>query len=116
MSSQHDEIATFLSAWATAETSGDAGALRDALADDFTAFGPLGFALSKEDWLGRQRDRALRYETFAHEELELRPYDGTVVATARPTATGTTAAAGTERSYLGSRPSTRLCSTGSCNR
>jgi ketosteroid isomerase-like protein len=89
MNTQHDEVATFLSTWEAAEMSGDASALGTALADDFTAFGPLGFALSKEDWLERHKSGALKYETFALEELELRPYDSVAVATARQTGTGT---------------------------
>jgi ketosteroid isomerase-like protein len=89
MSAQHDEIATFLSTWTQAETSGDEVALNAALADDFTAFGPLGFALSKEDWLERHKGGALKYKTFAFNELEIRPYDRVAVATARQSATGT---------------------------
>jgi ketosteroid isomerase-like protein len=85
----HDEIATFLSTWEAAEMSGDPSALGEALADDFTAFGPMGFALSKQDWLERHKTEALQYKTFAFEELELRAYDGVAVATARQTATGT---------------------------
>jgi hypothetical protein len=46
MNTQHDEVATFLSTWTAAEMSGDVNAIGDVLADDFTAFGPLGFALS----------------------------------------------------------------------
>jgi ketosteroid isomerase-like protein len=89
MSPQHDEIAAFLSTWTAAEMNGDAGALGEVLADDFIAFGPLGFALSKRDWLERHRAGALKYETFALEELEIRPHDGVAVATARQSATGT---------------------------
>lgn len=36
MNTQHDEVATFLSTWEAAEMSGDAGALGEALAGDFT--------------------------------------------------------------------------------
>jgi ketosteroid isomerase-like protein len=89
MNTQHDEIATSLSTWEAAEMSGDTSALGEALADDFTAFGPMGFALSKEDWLARHKAGALKYETFALEELVLRPYGGVAVATARQTGTGT---------------------------
>jgi hypothetical protein len=64
---QHDEVATVLSTWTTAEMSGDANAIGDVLADDFTAFGPPGFALSKKDWLERHKAGALEYETFALE-------------------------------------------------
>ena len=89
MNTQHEEVATFLSTWDAAEMSGDASALGDALADNFTAFGPLDVALSKEDWLERHTTGALKYATFALEELELRPYDGVAVATAGQTGTGT---------------------------
>src|SRR5918998_6920985 len=73
MTTQPDDVTTFLSTWQAAEPSGDATALGEALDDDFTAFGPLGFALSKEDWLERHTTGALKYETFALTELELRP-------------------------------------------
>ena len=43
MNTQHEELAMFLSTWEAAETRGDASALGEVLADDFTAFGPLGF-------------------------------------------------------------------------
>jgi ketosteroid isomerase-like protein len=89
MNTQQDEVAPVLSRWTTAEISGDANAIADVLADDFTAFGPLGFPLSKEDWLQRHKAGALKYETFALEELEFRPYDGAAVATARQIGTGT---------------------------
>lgn len=89
MNTTHDAVATFLSTWEAAEMSGDAGALRQALADDFTAFGPLGFALSRQDRLEPHETGALQYETFALDELELRRYDGVAVATARQTGAGT---------------------------
>src|ERR671917_786274 len=73
MTTQPDDVTTFLSTWQAAEPSGDATALGEALDDDFTAFGPLGFALSKEDLLERHTTGALKYETFALTELELRP-------------------------------------------
>src|SRR5918997_5391473 len=72
MTTQPDDVTTFLSTWQAAEPSGDATALGEALDDDFTAFGPLGFALSKEDWLERHTTGAMKYETFALTELELR--------------------------------------------
>jgi ketosteroid isomerase-like protein len=89
MNTQHDEVATVLSTWTAAEMSGDANTIGELLADDFTAFGPLGFALSKKDWLERHKAGALEYETFALEELEFRRYDGVAVATARETGTCT---------------------------
>lgn len=89
MNTRDDDIARFLSSWKAAEVSGDASGLEVALADDFSAIGPLGFAVSKEDWLERHTTGALKYETFALEELELRPYESVAVATARPTGKGT---------------------------
>lgn len=89
MSTQQSDITAFLSTWTEAETNGNADALERALADDFIAFGPLGFALSKKDWLERHAEGSLKYEAFGLEELELRPFDGVAVATARQTGTGT---------------------------
>ena len=47
------DIGTFLADLANAETKADTELLTAILTDDFTAVGPLGFTLSKKDWLDR---------------------------------------------------------------
>jgi Domain of unknown function (DUF4440) len=53
MNSQNDQITALLSEWAAPEASGDTATLKRCLADDFTGVGPLGFTLSRQDWLAR---------------------------------------------------------------
>lgn len=82
MINQHEGITEFLSGWTAAEVNGDTTALHDSLTDDFTAVGPLGFTLSKRDWLARHAAGALKYEAFELDELQLRRYGEVAVATA----------------------------------
>ena len=62
------EVDELLAEWSAAERVGDAAALDKLLADDFVGVGPLGFTLSKREWLARH-DGGLRYETFGLEEV-----------------------------------------------
>ena len=57
-----------LEAWAAAEPAGDASALARLLAADFVAVGPLGFLLTKAEWMERYASGDLRYDAFAWEE------------------------------------------------
>jgi ketosteroid isomerase-like protein len=84
--SSENEITQFLSEWSAAEDSGDSAALDRQLTDDFTAVGPLGFMLSKRDWLARFEGGALRYEDFHLEEVRVRQYGDAAVVTAHQSA------------------------------
>ena len=64
----------FLDTWTTAEINADETALDKALTDDFTAIGPLGFTLSKQDWIDRHGPGNLRYESFELTDLTTRTY------------------------------------------
>jgi hypothetical protein len=89
MSNQHDSIAAFLSRWVAAERSGVPVALEGLLAGNFLAIGPLGFPLSKDEWLTRHATGDLRYDTFRLEEMRTREYGDVAVVTARQVAEGT---------------------------
>lgn len=68
----------FLATWTTAELNADKEAIAHLLTDDFTAIGPLGYTLSKQDWLNRHGP--LRYEHLTLEDVRTRQYGAVVVA------------------------------------
>jgi ketosteroid isomerase-like protein len=78
-----------LQRWAAAEQTGDAEAMADLLVDDFTGVGPLGFTLTKQDWLQRHRDHALSYSRFELSEVTVQRYAGCAVVVARQDVDGT---------------------------
>jgi hypothetical protein len=49
--------------WASAERRADVPALTSLIADDFVEVGPLGFLLTKQEWLARHQSGDLAYET-----------------------------------------------------
>ena len=74
--------------WSTAELNGDASALDSMLVDDFVGIGPLGFMLTKEQWLARYTSGGLHYDTFSLEEIRPRIYGDATVVTGRQAQTG----------------------------
>jgi ketosteroid isomerase-like protein len=81
-------IEELLADWTAAERSGDGATLDRLLTDDFVGVGPLGFTLSKKDWLERFGN-GLRYETFGLEEVGVRGYGDAAVVVARQAGRGT---------------------------
>ena len=53
MEDRSRQVEQFAQEWAVAEQREDAAFLEGALVDDFVGIGPLGFMLTKEQWLGR---------------------------------------------------------------
>jgi len=82
-------IDAFLTEWATAERDGETGTLETLLTSDFTAVGPLGFTLTKQDWLSRHRQGDLDYKAFGLDEIKARQFGEAAVATARINTRGT---------------------------
>jgi ketosteroid isomerase-like protein len=82
MENRTTQLEGFARDWADAERREDAAFLESALADDFVGIGPLGFMLTKEDWLGRYAG-GLSYESFELDEIETRFYGAVAVATCR---------------------------------
>jgi hypothetical protein len=72
-----DDIGLYLADWGRAERTGDAVRLDELLADDFVGIGPLGFSLSKAEWLARHR-QGLSYQAFDVEDAEVRDHSGVV--------------------------------------
>lgn len=66
-----EEVEAFLAGWARAEQEGDAGWLERELDDDFVGVGPLGFVLSKQDWVARF-GHGLTYDAFSLEGTQVR--------------------------------------------
>ena len=56
---------------------------RKALADDFIGIGPLGFMLTKHEWLARHASGDLQYETFNLDEVKVRVYHEAAILTGR---------------------------------
>ncbi len=77
------ETTAFLDAWCAAELAGDVAALDRYLADDFLAIGPLGFTLTRQDWLDRHASGVLTYEAFGLVETSTRRYGDVTVVVAR---------------------------------
>lgn len=71
-------VTEFLDAWNKAELAADLDKITTLLTDDFTAIGPLGFTLSKQDWLNRHGP--LHYEQLDLKDISTRQYGDTVVA------------------------------------
>src|SRR2546423_11584491 len=83
-----DDIERFLIEWTAAEQRGDAAALDHLLADDFTGVGPLGFTLSKQDWLARYAGGDLKYRTFKLADTAVRRYGDAAIVIAQQRAAG----------------------------
>jgi Domain of unknown function (DUF4440) len=77
------EVLRLADAWATAELRGDTAFLETRLTDDFIGIGPLGFMLTKQEWLARHRSGDLKYESFNLDEVKVRVYNDAVILTGR---------------------------------
>jgi ketosteroid isomerase-like protein len=79
------EVARLVDAWATAELQADIAFLEKVLADDFVGVGPLGFLLSKREWLARHETGELQYSVHAFDEAKARVYDEAAIVIGRLT-------------------------------
>ena len=53
------------------------------LADDFVAVGPLGFTLTKQQWIGRHRSGDMKYRALGLSEASARVYGDAAVVVGR---------------------------------
>jgi hypothetical protein len=72
------EVLDLVHRWAAAEARNDAGPLGDLLAGDFVGVGPLGFVLTREQWLARFGN-GLVNAAFAVEDPAVRDYGAAAV-------------------------------------
>src|SRR3989441_5187018 len=77
MNQEHaeQEVLRLADAWANAELRGDTTFLERILTDDYTGIGPLGFMLTKQEWLARHQTGDLKYESFSLDEVKARVYN-----------------------------------------
>ena len=74
-----DEVLSLQQQWAAAELQADVATLEALLDADFTAVGPLGFVLTKDQWLDRHRSGDLKYEAFSWADTTVREYGDTAI-------------------------------------
>jgi hypothetical protein len=77
------EVARLADAWIAAELHGDTAYLERTLSDDFMAVGPLGFVLTKREWIGRHQSGNMTYEALTLDEVRVRVYDHAAVLIGR---------------------------------
>src|SRR2546423_11751772 len=77
------EVLRLADAWAAAELRGDTAFLESTLTDDFIGIGPLGFMLTKQEWLARHRPGDLKYESFNLDEGKGRRYNDAAILPGR---------------------------------
>jgi hypothetical protein len=77
------EVARLADTWATAELRADTAFLERTLADDFIGVGPLGFMLTKHEWLARHQSGDLKYDALDLDEVTVRVYGETAVVIGR---------------------------------
>ncbi len=71
--------------WADAERRADVDALDALFSDDFSAIGPRGFVLNRQQWLDRYRSGSIKNETFTWQETGVRAYRDAIIATGTQT-------------------------------
>jgi ketosteroid isomerase-like protein len=77
------EVRRLAGAWIVAELRGDTAFLEQTLADDFMAVGPLGFLLTKQEWIGRHASGNMTYNALTLDEVTVRLYDQVAVLIGR---------------------------------
>ncbi|QXJ25355.1 nuclear transport factor 2 family protein [Actinomadura graeca] len=76
---EEQQVRTAGERWADAERRMDTGALADLLDEDFRGVGPVGFVLTKEQWLARY-EGGLSITGFDWRDVGVRVFGATAVA------------------------------------
>ena len=77
------EVVRLADAWVTAELHNDTTFLASTLVDDFVGIGPLGFILTKQEWLARHQSGDLKYDSLTLDEVKVRVYNEAAILTGR---------------------------------
>ncbi len=83
MENPEKELLQLASSWIDAEKRGDSRFLEDTLTDDFIGIGPLGFMLSKNEWIERHKSGDLKYESLYLKETSVRVYNDAAILIGR---------------------------------
>src|SRR5215831_5564599 len=83
------EVAQLADTWATAELQRDTAFLEKCLSDDFVGVGPLGFLLSRQEWLARQQSGEMQYDVHTLDEVRVRAYTEAAIVIGRLTQAAT---------------------------
>jgi ketosteroid isomerase-like protein len=79
------QVAQLADTWATAELQSDTPFLEQILADTFVGVGPLGFLLTKQEWLARHQSGDMKYNVHTLDEVRVRAYDEAAIVIGRLT-------------------------------
>src|SRR6266702_7503258 len=79
------EVAHLAGTWATAELQHDTAFLEKCLSDDFVGVGPLGFLLTRQEWLARHQTGDLKYDVHSLDEVRVRAYNEAAIVIGRLT-------------------------------
>ncbi len=79
------EVKQLADTWATAELQGNTALIEPLLADDFVGVGPLGFLLSKQEWLARHQSGDMKYTIHTLDEARVRAYNDAAIVIGRLT-------------------------------
>jgi Domain of unknown function (DUF4440) len=77
------EVARLADAWATAELQSDTVFLEGLLSDDFVGIGPLGFMLTKQEWIAWRETGDLKHDALALDEVKVRVYNDAAIVICR---------------------------------
>jgi ketosteroid isomerase-like protein len=80
MSSTEERVLDLGHRWSDAEQRGDVDELSALATDDFTLVGPVGFVLTKRQWLDRYRNGDLVTTSIVLAEVAVRDYGEVAVA------------------------------------
>jgi ketosteroid isomerase-like protein len=80
MTPTEQQVHDFLRRFNEAERDGDAATLARLLDDDFACVGPVGFVLTKDQWLAGHRGGDLVYQALTTEDPAVRRYGDTAIS------------------------------------